>query len=217
METEIKLGFDNDKSLLDVLDSDWFKALCPDGQAVTYLLGNSYLDTPELTISKRGGMIRVRHYCGADEDFYEYTVKYGGGAAEGLHKRYEWNLKSDSDKFSVGSFKANAEGNDPSQILEEALEGISDQDLILLCRNTFTRTTIALQYGGSVMEACFDRGAISDSEGVIRENICELELELISGDVSAIEHVSDIILANASCKPFDDTKYHRTIKYISRG
>ena len=217
METEIKLGFNDKESLLQVPAADWFKIYCLD-DGDTALLENTYLDTGDLKVTGNGAMIRVRHYAGDCKDFYEFTVKYGGGVAGGLHRRYEWNVKSDTDAFDVETFKAGAKGqSDSDDLLDKALEGITDSDLTVLCRNSFTRTVIHLKYGDSTMEACFDHGTIEDGCGQVREQICELELELVSGRVEDIEAMADIVTKNAPCAPFDDTKYHRTLKYIDKG
>lgn len=217
METEIKLGFIDKESLLTVADADWFKAYCID-TGETFLLENTYLDTNDLKVTSNGAMIRVRHYSGDADDFYEFTVKYGGGVSDGLHRRFEWNVKSDTDSFDVEGFKISAKGqNDSADLLNEALAGITDNDLKVLCRNSFTRTMIHLKYGDSTIETCFDRGTIEDGSGKVREYICELELELVSGRVEDIEAMAGIVIDNAPCALFNDTKYHRTLKYIDKG
>lgn len=217
METEIKLGFIDKESLLAVADADWFRAYCIDN-GDTSILENTYLDTNDLKVTGNGAMIRVRHYSGDAKDYYEFTVKYGGGVSDGLHRRFEWNVKSDTDSFDVDGFKASAEGqSDSGDLLDKALEGVNGKELTVLCRNSFTRTIIHLKYGDSTMEACFDRGTIEDGRGRVREHICELELELVSGRVEDIEAMAGIVIANAPCGLFNDTKYHRTLKYIDRG
>ena len=217
METEIKLGFNDKDSLLAVAGAEWFKAYCLD-TGDTSLLENTYLDTRDLKVTGNGAMIRVRHYSGNAKDYYEFTVKYGGGVSDGLHRRYEWNIISDTEEFDVEGFKAGAKGqSDSDDLLDKALAGITDSDIRVLCRNSFTRTMIRLKYGDSTMEACFDYGAIEDGSGQVREYICELELELVSGRVEDIEAIAGIVTGNAPCAPFDDTKYHRTLKYIDKG
>ena len=114
--------------------------------------------------------------------------------------------------------KISAKGqNDSADLLNEALAGITDNDLKVLCRNSFTRTMIHLKYGDSTIETCFDRGTIEDGSGRVREYICELELELVSGRVEDIEAMAGIVIDNAPCGLFNDTKYHRTLKYIDKG
>ena len=217
METEIKLGFNDKDTLLKVAGADWFRTYCLD-DGDSSLLENNYIDTPDHRALSHGAMIRVRHYSGESRDYFEFTVKYGGGASGGLHKRYEWNVKSDSGLFEVEKFLKEADGQaDSAELLAEALSGIKDDELCTLCRNTFTRTVYHLKYGESTMEACFDTGTIEDGSGIVRENICELELELVSGEVADIEAMARVITGNAPCAPFDDTKFHRTLKYAGQG
>ena len=219
METEIKLAFSSKESLYDVIGSDWFACYCidPDSHS-TYLLENSYIDTSDMKVSSRGGMIRSRHYSGENDDFYEFTVKYGGGVESGLHRRHEWNVKSVDGRFDIERFKLDCVcGDEPSELLDEVLSGITDDDLELLCSNSFTRTTVKLGIKNSVIEACFDYGTIEGSNGQIKEYICELELEIVEGTVDDLNSMADIVRSHAKCEPFDDTKYHRTIKYINKG
>ena len=213
METEAKLAFKDKDSLYGLASSDLFSKFCDDvSKADPVLLENSYLDTGDLNISKRGGMIRVRHYSGSREDSFEFTVKYGGGVSGGLHRRYEWNAKSDDGDFSVERFKQLASyDEDPFEMLDEAFGSIKDEDLKVICSNSFTRTVYTLSYGASSIEACFDSGMIRSSDGSRTDEICELELELIKGTVKDLNDLADIIIQKTRCTPFEDTKYRRTL------
>ena len=214
MELEVKLGFSDKKSLTDFMSSDRFLKYCPEPEkASTSLLENSYLDTAGLTVTKRSGMIRVRHYSSDDDDRYEFTVKYGGGISAGLHRRYEWNVDSDNGVFSIEDFKRGAvsENDDSSELLEEAFKGVKDGDLSVVCSNSFTRTVYTLVFGKSTVEACFDSGFITGSSGTVAEEICELELELKEGNINDIKALSAIVIAEADCAPLDKTKYGRTL------
>lgn len=217
METEAKLSFKNKNDLYDLSSSEFFRNFCSgisDPEPV--LLENTYLDTIDMDISKRGGMIRVRHYRSSKEDSYEFTVKYGGGESEGIHKRYEWNVKSTDDRFSVEDFKSRVSDNDdPRQMLSEALGTITDDNLKVLCSNSFTRTVYELEYGGSSVEACFDSGIISSPDGSRTDEICELELELIKGDIKDLIALTGLITDKAGCVPFSDTKYKRTLALVT--
>ena len=89
METEAKLAFKDKESLYGSAGADFFRKLCiDDSTPEAVLLENKYLDTADLNISGRGGMIRVRHYSCSSEDYFEFTVKYGGGVSGALHRRY---------------------------------------------------------------------------------------------------------------------------------
>lgn len=214
METEVKLGFKDKESLYKVALSENFRKLLSDKSGIRepVLLENTYLDTEDLTITNRGGAIRIRHYKGTSVDSYEFTVKYGGGTSNGLHRRFEWNVKSCDGKFSVESFiNAATGGNDPYDLLNEVFKDITDDDLKVACFNSFNRTVYELRFNNSSIEACFDSGVIENSDGSKTDEICELELELIKGDMSDLDEVASMISEVAGCTPLDKTKYMRTL------
>lgn len=213
METEAKLAFTDRNDLYDLSSSDFFRKLCTgisDPEPV--LLENTYLDTKDMELSERGGMIRVRHYRSSDKDSFEFTVKYGGGVEGAIHKRYEWNVKSCDGKFSVDYFRKNVSDKDDSKdLLSEVFGSITDDDLNVICSNSFSRTKYELSYGKSLIEACFDSGIISSPDSSKTDEICELELELINGDIDDLTALTGLITDMTGCVPFADTKYRRTL------
>ncbi len=213
METEAKLAFKDKDSLYGFAATDFFRGFCVDPDVpVPVLLENTYLDKADLDISRRGGMIRIRHYAGGGEDIYEFTVKYGGSVSVGMHQRYEWNLKNSNPDFSISDFIRSVPLEDDSRdVLPEVFGDIKDDDLTVICSNSFYRTVFELSYEGSIIEACFDSGIISSSDGLRTDEICELELELIKGDISNLRSLTDLVMNNAGCVPLEDTKYRRTL------
>ena len=214
MELEVKLSFDSKDKLYGLAVSDEFAKYCTAAvKPESVLLENTYLDTPGMSITGRGGMIRVRHYKGSEEDYYEFTVKYCGGVSDGFHKRYEWNARSEDDKFSIERFKSLVTADsDPSDMLSEAFGDIKDEELNPICSNSFNRTIYNLAFGDSTIEACFDYGLITNSDGSKTDEICELELELKSGDPADIDQLAKILTGKTGCIPLDNTKYGRTLK-----
>ena len=218
METEIKLKFNDKDSLYNVALSDWFRRLIDNGtESKPVLLENLYLDTHDLKITNRTGMVRSRHCLSDTEEYTEFTVKFGGGTESGLHRRYEWNLRSDSNTFSIASFKEQVKEDDPSAYLDMVFEGLTDEDLMVICSNSFYRTVYDLLYGDSTVEACLDYGSIISSDGSRSEEICELELELKSGEVDDLKKLAGSIIALTGCVPFDATKYGRTLAMANGG
>ncbi len=212
METEVKLSFKDKESLSNVTLTDSFRKYCLDLNSSPVCLENSYLDTADRTILSRGGSARVRHVSGDNIDYFEQTVKYKGGASSGLHQRYEWNVSSDSSIFSIEGFKKNA-GNDgdPIEFLDVIFDGIESNDLIILCFNSFNRTTYKLKYGNSIIEACVDSGIIKSPVNDMTDEICELELELIEGNVDDLTALTDLIVKENACVPLDKSKFMRTL------
>ena len=212
METEVKLAFKDKNSLFKVASTDSFLKACINTEVSPVLLENSYLDTKEMLLLSRGGAARIRHVSGNGDDYYELTVKYGGGADKGLHKRYEWNIKTLENRFSISDFieKAGTD-SDPVEYLNEVFEEIKDEDLTVICSNSFYRTLYKLQFGSSEIEACFDSGLIKSSDGSNTDEICELELELIKGSIDDLNELVTIISGENDCSPLDRSKYMRTL------
>ena len=217
METEVKLCFENKESLFKVADSELFRKFTITAEPVTVTLENYYLDTDDHKILSRNGSVRRRLVSGKDS-FIEETVKYGGGSAAGLHRRFEWNFRTDDDKFVIENFKKGvSEGGDPVELLDEVFENVTDRDLVILCFNSFERTSYKLQYNESLIEACFDSGVIYNQDKTVSEDICELELELEKGSDSDLTGLSNLIKAGFGCIPLDKSKFQRTLELAKRG
>ena len=216
METEVKLNFKNTESLMEAASSELFKGITVSSGSKTMTLENYYLDTTDMKILDRNGSVRKRIVKG-DETYIEGTVKYGGGASSGLHKRYEWNVRLNGD-FSIEEFKKDAPSDgDPIELLDEVFEGIESSDLKPLCFNSFRRTICKLKVNDSLIEACFDSGVIYNSDKSISEDICELELELISGSVDDLMCIAERAKDSFECLPLDKSKFQRTLELAKRG
>ena len=216
METEVKLNFKNTESLMEAASSELFKGITVSSGQKTMTLENYYLDTTDMKILDRNGSVRKRIVKG-DETYIEGTVKYGGGASSGLHKRYEWNVRLNGD-FSIEEFKKDAPSDgDPIELLDDVFEGIGSSDLKPLCFNSFRRTICKLQVNDSLIEACFDSGVIYNSDKSISEDICELELELISGSVDDLMCIAERAKDSFDCLPLDKSKFQRTLELAKRG
>ena len=63
-----------------------------------------------------------------------------------------------------------------------------------------------------MMEACFDTG--KRRAGGKHEDICELEIELESGDVVDLKEMAQFIVDNAGAVPYDQSKYMRAIRLL---
>lgn len=212
METEIKLLFKNPEELLAITESEWFSDYCLDSvPREKDKLVNTYYDTPDRRLNAQNAMIRVRMYESDDDFRYEHTVKYGGGVVNGLHQRYEWNVPSDSKNFSYKEFIDSIQNNDdPVELLEKALEGVKEEELVPLCSVEFTRSLYTFGFGDSIMDACFDIGEMRS--GDLTESICELELELTSGDVVDLKEMAEFIIEQTGCVTFDESKYQRALR-----
>ena len=216
METEVKIAFATSEELQSITSEDWFADYCMDeAEPVKYTLDNTYYDTSDRSLSHKGAVCRVRTYKEEenDENRYEHTVKFGGKVDNGLYQRYEWNVRSSEKRFNVADFKIKASRQeDPFEVLEDALDGINDENLNPLCSTVFERTVYTFGYGDSIMEACFDVGRIE--AGAKSEEICEMELELLSGDVVDLKEMAEFIIEHTNGHFFNESKFQRSLRLL---
>ncbi|HTK36562.1 MAG TPA: CHAD domain-containing protein [Caulobacteraceae bacterium] len=133
-------------------------------------LRSVYFDTPDHDLRNAGLSLRVRERAGR----FVQTVKTRSGS--GLIERGEWETAVSNRRPDAQSL-----ANTPAG---EVLEGLACSDLEPVFSTTVERAVRMCDVGGAQVEVSLDRGEIrADSS---REPIRELELELKSGDASAL-------------------------------
>lgn len=211
METELKLAYDSLDELLAVQEKDWFVGVLLPDLPTRQRFENSYYDTEDFILRSQGAMIRVREIEG---DGYVHTVKASAGNKDGLHQRFEWNFETDDEKFDVARFLKNAEiCNDPFHIIEEILLPVTNVKLTSMFRTIFDRISYMVGYGNSIIELSLDYGKIIVSDQ--SEEICEMEIELVEGDVRDVISLGQVVLANSKCRTENRSKYSRCFDLLS--
>lgn len=132
---------------------------------------NTYFDTPKLELHKRRVAVRFR------KKGWEWlcTVKSAEPASGGLAMRSEWETQATPGTFDF-SHVDNAEFRSFLEQRIDQLEPVFTTD--------FKRQIWHVPFGESLIELAIDRGWI-ESRGQ-RLPICEIELELLSGEVDDI-------------------------------
>ena len=128
-----------------------------------------YFDTPDHSLFKAGLSLRIRH-AGRKRT---QTVKARGSSSAGLFARPEWECAVPDDMPVL---------DDTAPI--RALLGERADALTPVFEIRFERRTWNIQTDGALIEMVLDRGAVV--AGDRRSSICEIELELKSGDVAAL-------------------------------
>ena len=153
---------------------------------VTRRIYNIYYDTPKLELHESGMALRLRH---AGRQWLQ-TLKGGGSVKAGLHQRNEWEVQVrgpelDFDFPGAADWKAHLP---PS--LHKKLQPVFVTD--------FSRNSRILNFQGAQIELCMDQGEVS--AGQHNMPICEIELELKSGDS---RQVFELALAILDIVPFE--------------
>jgi inorganic triphosphatase YgiF len=211
METELKLAFPSEKELLSVMDAPWFLQNVEILSEKTEEYENRYLDTIDRDLSVSRTSLRVRHVVGED---YIHTVKAApvpsDPAKKGLSSRYEWEIRTDRTDFDVEYFLSHAKDlKDPYEPLEKALCPVKGKQFQTVCTTAFQRHTITVFFKESKMEVCFDLGKCI---GIKRSlPICEMEIELVSGDMASVTDLGRLVSDHISCRPLEISKFARCL------
>lgn len=143
----------------------------------TRKLTSIYYDTPDLRLMHAAVSLRVRHMSGK---WYQ-SVKTSGVADAGLHSRLEWEdmLKRGNPDF--GNI-CNINATDIASLFSEpALQA----NLSPIFSTVVKRTEWQLKIHQSKLELALDIGHVVIRDEEVAE-ICELEIELKSGDPADI-------------------------------
>ena len=159
-------------------------------------LSNCYFDTPDLALRQYDMGLRIRS-CGS---YIEQTIKTAGIVVGGLHQRPEYNVELTTSFPELALFPKDIwpKSNDAKRLQEK---------LIPLFNTDFTREIWLVTINNSVIELAFDQGDIS-SQGRSLE-ICELELELVSGDKEELFTLAKHLFHALSLRPGTQSKAAR--------
>ena len=168
---------------------------------LTRRLHNIYYDTPELDLHKSGMALRLRR---AGRQWLQ-TLKGGGSAQAGLHRRSEWEVPVSRAALDFSQPGA-AEWD---EYLPQAMRG----RLQPLFVTDFSRTTWLLEWQGAQVELCMDRGEVRAGER--SAPICELELELKAGEPRQLFALALALLDIVPLEPEAVSKAERGYRLLS--
>lgn len=164
-------------------------------------LHNTYYDTPEHQLLRSGVVLRVRRVGNGARAIWLQTLKTGEGRFSALSRRGEWESRLDQPEPST-----------------QALAGTPwadiDADGTIFARlqpcfcTEFRRTRWMVQLAdASQVEVALDLGQIV--AGQRRAPICELELELKSGQVAGLFEIAQKVAQTLPVIPSGESKSER--------
>jgi len=147
---------------------------------VTRRLYNIYYDTPKLELHKSGMALRLRH---AGRQWLQ-TLKGGGSVQAGLHQRNEWEVPVNRPALDFSATQA----VEWDELLRPSLR----KKLHPVFVTDFSRNSRILDFQGAQIELCMDQGEVRTEQNSMP--ICELELELKSGEPRLLFELARAIL-----------------------
>lgn len=159
------------------LEQLFLKKIAPRTNVTEKQLVSTYYDNAAMDLRQRGYALRVRD----DGSAFKQTLKATGVAGSALARRHEWSVALEGPTPLLEKFIA------PE--LEPVFAGLTNQSLAPLFVSDVQRRTKVYKVpdplgGRAELEVALDVGQLL-TEGK-RGEICELELELVSGSPQAI-------------------------------
>lgn len=171
MAQEIELKFIVDDAHVDTL-REHLNTLNAEHTPAGQLL-NIYYETADNWLRQHDMGLRIR----GDQGRYEMTMKIAGRTVGGLHQRPEYNIAIAKPELELDKLPADVwpQGEMP--------EGLPQQVQPLFSTD-FYREKWVVSQGKSQIEIALDLGEVKAGEH--QEPICELELELLSGETADV-------------------------------
>ncbi|MBX3665830.1 MAG: CHAD domain-containing protein [Burkholderiales bacterium] len=192
-EVELKLRFPPSR-LRDVLASPLLPGV---RRTAGRRLAATYYDTPALDLWRRRIALRVRREGGR----WVQTVKGGGSAASGVHRRLEIEIPLTDPRPDLSGL--------PRHAVTRVLRSRKVAEAVTPVFHTaITRSPCLLEPApGVLIEAAIDRGTVRS--GRRREAVCEIELELKRGPVTALFDLALRLAAQLPLAPEHRSKAQR--------
>ncbi|MDD5336054.1 MAG: CHAD domain-containing protein [Rhodoferax sp.] len=164
-------------------------------------LHNIYYDTPQLLLRQQRVALRLRRLGDAAKPKWLQTLKTAGRNDSALSRRGEWEMPVRTAALSLKQLADTPwSAIDPDGTLFAALAPVFETN--------FQRTSWLLRRrDGSVVEVALDLGQIVSGDRC--SPLCELELELKVGPVTALFEVARQIAQTIAVLPFNVSKAER--------
>lgn len=161
-------------------------------ERLTFPLINRYFDTADHRLNKAGIALRLRYQHGQ----WLQTLKAKGTPRGGLHQRNEWEMPVAGEQLELSRF--------PDDVLPE---GVTQNNLEVMFETNFDRSQWQLKRENAQVELVLDTGAAI--AGDRESKICEIELELKSGEPVALFELATELAAHIPLVPSDISKAER--------
>lgn len=204
MEIELKFLVEEELTRERILQDDHLRKLAGEEALEVIPMKAVYYDTEEKDLLKKMYAFRVRY----EDTRPVATMKWGGGAEEGLHQRGELNVTVNevfSECPNVDIFKG-------SEIYEEIAEAVGEKPLIPVMEMEFVRKQMHVDTGKSISVVSFDEGEIRTAGGTAP--ISEVEVELYSGDQDDMIALGKELAAKYNLTPGNKSKYQRGLELL---
>ncbi|MEA4922250.1 MAG: CYTH domain-containing protein [Eubacteriaceae bacterium] len=205
MEIELKYMISDPEVADRIWEDSQLKSLEEKGSRGRNAFNGTYFDTEDHILFKNDIAFRLRE----EGKKLVASLKWNGENQGPLHKREELNINLGEGKMP--------ETPDPT-VFSQSDEGIDMMDLLgekeLKCmmQVNVLRKSFRVDMGDSIVEISLDDGEIITEDG--KEPVCELEIELFSGEETDLIKLGEQLQERYDLKPEKDSKFARGLKLL---
>jgi triphosphatase len=214
MEIELKYLIDDRRKIPEILADEQVRELAEDRQFRHVPMHAIYYDTAEQALLKQKVVFRVRK----EGNQQVATIKWGGGARDGMHRREEVNVAMSGNGSTPDLTVFRGEG-----VWDLLAPVVEEHALLPLMTMDFMRQEVELRKGKTRCMLSVDLGEIivganksripgfseETVEGVNQARIQELEIELIEGEETVIREIGETLAEKYGLRPGDISKFQR--------
>jgi len=205
MEIEMKYGIGDKEIAKSIWEDEYLLSIEEKDSREKVYMKASYFDTDDYILSKNDIAFRVR----MEGTRIVASLKWNGASVDGLHTRGEINVPVNDETCFI---MPNPDIFIESDIGRDMIALVQGKPLHSLLETRFLRSRVRIDTGKSICEVAIDEGEIITDFGSLP--ICELEIELFSGDQDDVVRVGKYLADKYQLKAEDRSKYARGLKLL---
>ncbi|HWQ77457.1 MAG TPA: CYTH domain-containing protein [Anaerovoracaceae bacterium] len=206
MEIEMKYVIKDKDTARSIWEDEYLLSMEEKDSREKVYMKAAYFDTDDYVLSRNDIAFRVR----MEGSRIVASLKWNGASVKGLHTREEINVPIKDEACFIAP--------DP-EIFKESDTGREMMDLVRgrtlhsLMETRFLRSRVRIDTGKSICEVAVDEGEIVTDFGTLP--ICELEIELFSGDKEDIRRIGETLAEKYHLTAENKSKYARGLKLLA--
>lgn len=207
MEIEMKYSVKDKDTARSIWEDEYLLSMEEKDSREKVYMKAAYFDTDDYILSRNDIAFRVR----MEGSRIVASLKWNGASDKGLHTREEINVPVKDEACFIAPdpeiFKESSTGR-------EMMKLVRGKPLHSLLETRFLRSRMRIDTGKSICEVAIDEGEIVTDFGTLP--ICELEIELFSGDKEDIRRIGETLAEKYGLTEEPKSKYARGLKLFEK-
>ncbi len=205
MEIEMKYTIDSKETADRIWEDQSLLLIAEENSREKVYMKAAYFDTEDRILAKNDIAFRVR----MEGTRVVASLKWNGESDNGLHTREEINVPVIDEACFIMPDPAIFKESESGKVMIDILDG---KPLHNVLETRFLRSKMKVDTGTSICEVAIDIGEIVTDFG--NEAICELEIELFTGDEASIREIGSGLAEKYDLIPQNQSKYARGLKIL---